>query len=190
MGWATSGTVTDGIAAELAEVLTGEKPPSAGIDVGWRPSTATVLLALLGGQGTVGQEERGPSFVLVDLPDPVERVECWASAHVDPVELKGLMPEHDRRNLVAPWAVAVVDGAVAAVCETARSAPASVEAGVWTYEPYRRQGFGAAATAAWATLAADRTVFYSTSWDNRASQRLAHSLGLRPLGHWWWVHRG
>ena len=42
----------------------------------------------------------------------------------------------------------------------------SVEAGVWTYEPHRRQGLGAAVTAAWSALVAGRTAFYSTSWDN------------------------
>jgi predicted GNAT family acetyltransferase len=99
------------------------------------------------------------------------------------------MPDIDRQNLRQPWAVVVVEGHVAAVCETARSAPASVEAGVWTYDQYRRRGYGTAATAAWTTLVADRTTFYSTSFDNIGSQGIARRLGLSPLGHWWQVHR-
>ena len=86
--------------------------------------------------------------------------------------------------------MALVDGDVAAVCETARSAPSSVEAGLWTYEPHRRRGFGAAVTAAWSTLVTDRTAFYSTSWDNHASQGVARALGLHPIGHWWQVIAG
>jgi hypothetical protein len=42
-------------------------------------------------------------------------------------------------------------------------------------------------TAAWARLVSDRTAFYSTDWDNVASQGIARRLGLRPLGQWWQV---
>ncbi len=102
--------------------------------------------------------------------------------------LRGRMPERDRQ-LTAPWVVALVDGEVAAVCESARSTSRAVEAGVWTYEPHRRRGLGAAVTAAWTELVADRVAFYSTFWDNRASQAVARHLALEPLGQWWQVFR-
>jgi RimJ/RimL family protein N-acetyltransferase len=97
------------------------------------------------------------------------------------------MPDDDRERLDPPWAVAMVDGRVAAVCETARSAPSSVEAGLWVYDEYRRRGLGTAVAAAWASLATERTAFYSTNHDNLGSQGVARRLGLRPLGYLWHV---
>jgi hypothetical protein len=187
--WAVSDAVTDDVAGNIGTVLAGEdrKPM---VVPGWRPTSTGLLLELLGEQGAPDGEERGPSFVLVDVPKPVTGVDCWTSTCVDRGELHGLMPEADRRSLVAPWAVAVTDGEVAAVCETARSGTASVEAGVWTYERFRRRGFATAAAAAWSSLVAERVVFYSTAFDNLASQRIAHKLGFQLLGHWWWIpHR-
>lgn len=119
-------------------------------------------------------------------PDGVELV---GGGDGDEDGLRGVMPEADRATLLEPWTVALVDGRVAAVCETARSAPASVEAGVWTYEPYRRRGLAAAVTAAWSAQVVGRTAFYSTSDDNVASQGVARRLGLRQLGQWWSVLR-
>jgi RimJ/RimL family protein N-acetyltransferase len=113
-------------------------------------------------------------------------IELRASPEHDAGSLRGLMPEEDR-GLGEPWVVAMADGAVAAVCETSRSAPGSVEAGVWTYEPHRQRGLASAVVAAWSTLVTDRLAFYSTSWDNVASQGVARRLGLRPLGDWWQV---
>jgi hypothetical protein len=184
--WSCSSTVPDDVGAQIDEVLAAESPKDA--HVGWHPDAAAVLLELLAELGPVGRVERGPSFVLTDLPDVPEGIECWSGSDADRQRLSGLMPEGDRQSLLEPWAVAVANGRVAAVCETARSAPAAVEAGVWTYEAYRRQGFGAAVTAAWTAIVADRTVFYSTSFDNLASQGIARRLGLRPIAQWWWVH--
>jgi hypothetical protein len=157
--------------------------------VGWQPDTAAELLAALSQVASVSPPRRGPSFVVAEeLAAPTRAVEL--RSHLtdgDRERLRGMMPERDRSTLVVPWVVAVVDGRVAAVCETARATPRSVEAGVWTYEPYRHRGFGAAVTAAWARLVSDRTAFYSTDWDNVASQGIARRLGLRPLGQWWQV---
>jgi hypothetical protein len=184
--WAAGRSVTAPVLDEIAQVL-GSEPSETLAGTGWRPATRDRILAVLGEHAS-GREERGPSFVLTETPDLATGIDCWTSAHVDVDDLRGLMREEDRRSLVPPWAVVVAEGSVAAVCETARSAPTSVEAGVWTYEPFRRRGFGAAAVAAWSNLVSERVVFYSTTFDNVASQRIAHSLGFRPLGHWWWVH--
>jgi hypothetical protein len=184
--WAAGRSVTAPVLDEIAQVLDGERSETPAGN-GWRPAASDRLLAVLGKHAS-GREERGPSFVLTETPERVSGIDCWTSARIDVDDLRGLMREEDRCSLVAPWAVAVADGSVAAVCETARSAPTSVEAGVWTYEPFRRRGFGAAAVATWSSLVNERIVFYSTTFDNVASQRIAQSLGFRPLGHWWWIH--
>jgi hypothetical protein len=186
--WACSTVVPDDLAADIGEALDADRPHDRTADVGWSPTCAPRLLELVGQLGPVGNVARGPSFLFSVVPEPHNGIECWLSTEVDAQRLSGRMPERDRQSLAPPWAVAVVDGQVASVCETARSAPDGVEAGVWTYESHRQQGLATAATAAWARLVAGRTVFYSTSYDNRSSQRVAQRLGLSPLGHWWTAH--
>jgi RimJ/RimL family protein N-acetyltransferase len=91
------------------------------------------------------------------------------------------------RGDLGPWAMALDGEDVVAICHCARLTDEAAEAGVWTHPAHRRQGFAAAVTAAWARLASEggRRLFYSTSADNRSSQRVAERLGLRQIG-WTW----
>lgn len=185
MTCATSVDVPPVLGARLAALLHGEPPADA---IGWAPRCAAALVEALAEVGEVAAPRSGPSYVVPHRPVAPTGVDLRSSTEADLRSLHDLMPEADR-SLTAPWAVAMVDGRVAAVCETARSAPTAVEAGVWTYEPHRRRGLGTAVTAAWSALVAPRTAFYSTSSDNAASQGVARCLGLRPLGHWWQLSR-
>jgi hypothetical protein len=186
--WALSSGVPGPLAAAVAAVLDATDPPGPTPAVGWAPGTAGTLLDLLARAGALRPPERGPAFLVpAGLPVP-GGVDLLDGDGGDEERLRGLLPEHDRTTLLEPWTVALVDGRVAAVCETSRTAPGSVEAGVWTYEPYRRRGLAVAVTAAWASRVADRTAFHSTSEDNLASQGVARRLGLRPLGQWWTVY--
>ena len=85
------------------------------------------------------------------------------------------------------WAIALRDGEVVALCHTSAATARAAEVGVWTRPDARGRGYAAAVTAAWAGVQAPsgRRLFYSTSVDNRSSQRVAARLGLRPLG-WMW----
>jgi hypothetical protein len=182
--WTVGRDVPDDIAVALTATL---EATAAGDEVGWRPDSERELLDRLSAFRPLGPAWLGPSYV-VPAPLPAPRgLDLRSSATDDVAGLRGLMPEKDRRILIEPWVVAMVDGQVAAVCETSRSAPTSVEAGVWTYEPYRRRGLGAAVTAAWSGYVVDRTAFYSTNWDNVGSQGIARRLGLHPLGQLWHV---
>jgi predicted GNAT family acetyltransferase len=89
---------------------------------------------------------------------------------------------------LGPWAMCTIDGAPASLCHCSRIADAGVAAGLWTHPDYRRHGYGAAATAAWAAIALQewQHVFYSTNAGNRSSERVAERLGLRPIG-WRWM---
>jgi hypothetical protein len=82
-----------------------------------------------------------------------------------------------------PWCAAMVDEIIAALCFAARIGPRGLEAGVYTFPGYRGRGLAAAVTAAWSSLAelGRKTLFYSTSRDNRSSQRVAERLGLRCI---------
>ena len=183
LAWACAADVPSSVVDSVGQLLAPE--PSAE-RVGWAPAEADAVLQAVAAVGDLAPPHGGPSFV-VDGPVPSPTgVDVRTSEEVDEDAHSGLLPATDR-PLTTPWAVAVVEGRVAAVCETARSAPTSVEAGVWTYAPYRRRGLAAAVTAAWSALVTDRTAFYSTSWDNLASQGVARRLALRPIGHWWQV---
>ncbi|MEQ1788374.1 MAG: hypothetical protein ABL966_15085 [Acidimicrobiales bacterium] len=180
--WAASAALPAAVVDRLQELLAHE--PVQAPAVGWAPRAADALVAAARSVGPLAAPHGGPSYLVPAglVPDP--SVELHTSADADAAATLALLPSADR-SLAAPWVIAIVDGQAAAVCETARDAPASVEAGVWTYEPFRRRGLAVAVTAAWSALVTDRTAFYSTSWDNHASQAVAHRLGLPTVGHWW-----
>ncbi len=92
---------------------------------------------------------------------------------------------------LGPWAMSMASEHIAAICFSSRLTDVAAEAGLRTEPEFRRQGHGAAATAAWARLVieTDRIAFYSTSADNLASQRVAASLGLRSIGWRWQLGR-
>jgi GNAT superfamily N-acetyltransferase len=93
---------------------------------------------------------------------------------------------------LGPWAMAVVDGRVVSICHTPVPMTArAAECGVWTHPEYRGRGYAGAVTAAWAAILhpSGRALFYSTDSGNRASQRVAARLRLRPLGWFWRLTR-
>ncbi|MXX14242.1 MAG: GNAT family N-acetyltransferase [Gemmatimonadetes bacterium] len=92
-----------------------------------------------------------------------------------------LVPELDHCQPV----VAIVEGDKAvSVCQSVRKSVEAEEAGVDTLLSHRGKGYAAQVVAGWAGAVRKqgRIPLYSTSWDNRASQRVAEKLGLRLYG--------
>jgi hypothetical protein len=89
-----------------------------------------------------------------------------------------------QEDLWEPWCIAMADGEIASIAETARIGPGGSEVGVDTVLQLRGKGFGAAATAGWSRHPgiAHGWRFYSTGRENTSSRRLTERLGLRPLG--------
>ncbi|MCZ6712213.1 MAG: GNAT family N-acetyltransferase [Gammaproteobacteria bacterium] len=83
-----------------------------------------------------------------------------------------------------PFVAVVEDEHAVSLCASARITTAAHEAGVETLSEYRRRGHAVRAVSAWASAvgAMGATPFYSTSWDNLASQGLARALGLTMIG--------
>ena len=79
-----------------------------------------------------------------------------------------------------PFVAVVEDGHAVAVCASVRISTAVHCAGVETRPEYRHRGQAVNAAAGWgrAVRARGATPFYSTSWENIGSQRVAERLGL------------
>jgi RimJ/RimL family protein N-acetyltransferase len=74
-------------------------------------------------------------------------------------------------------------------CHSSRIGRIADEAGVETPIEHRGRGYAPMAVAAWArrVQALGKLALYSTSWGNRASQRVAEKLGARLYGEDWHV---
>jgi RimJ/RimL family protein N-acetyltransferase len=76
---------------------------------------------------------------------------------------------------------------VPSTCYSSRVGRRADEAGVETPPEHRGRGYAPIAVAAWARRVqrAGKLALYSTSWENRASQRVAAKLGGRLYGEDW-----
>lgn len=83
-------------------------------------------------------------------------------------------------DFVQPCMIVVEDGSAVSLCHSVRISARAHEAGLETLKAYRRKGYASAVVAGWAMAVRDLGLipFYSTSWDNVASQGVAGSLGL------------
>jgi hypothetical protein len=87
----------------------------------------------------------------------------------------------------APVAAIIEDGAPVSICFCARTSEVAAEAGLETAAAYRKRGYAARVTAAWARAirASGRIPLYSTSWANHASLAVAKKLGLVAYASTW-----
>ncbi|MEO3871397.1 GNAT family N-acetyltransferase [Nonomuraea sp. B12E4] len=180
------------LAARLLDLVAGATPSAPGRP----PEVLAQCRALLEPDLAVSG---GPSYLVhppVRFDAPVEVLRSDDPAHARRVRplRPGVWEPEEWEVLVgggagAPWAMAVEDGQVVAICHSARHTPAGAEAGTWTSPPFRGRGYAAATTAAWAGLLPGTHLFYSTSADNHSSQRVAARLGLRPIGWLWHLTR-
>ena len=83
-----------------------------------------------------------------------------------------------------PFIASIADNHAVSVCASVRVTERAHEAGLETFESYRKRGFAVAAVSAWANAVFDQGAipFYSTSWDNVRSQNVALSLELDFVG--------
>lgn len=83
-----------------------------------------------------------------------------------------------------PYMAALAGNRAVSVCSSVRITPLVHEAGVETLEAYRGQGFAANAVAGWKNKLLDMDIIpmYSTSWDNKASQKVAEKLDFSFYG--------
>jgi predicted GNAT family acetyltransferase len=90
------------------------------------------------------------------------------------------LPDIARRH---PFVAVAHDAMAVSLCASVRISPAVHCAGVETHPDHRERGHALVAVSAWAHAVRQlgATPFYSTSWDNLASRRVAARLGFQPV---------
>ena len=134
---------------------------------------------LLSEHAVVEAVSAGPVYIFTrDVAGSAAPIVIGArNAHLLGGGLEDWIPDVAHRK---PFMAMVEDGRAVAVCASVRISTAVHCAGVETRPEYRRRGHAVNVAAGWgrAVRALGATPFYSTSWENLASQRVAERLGL------------
>jgi len=134
---------------------------------------------LLSAHAPVEAVSAGPVYIFTrDVAGSAAPIAIGArNAHLLRGGLEDWIPDVAHRQ---PFTAMVEDGHAVAVCASVRISTAVHCAGVETRPEYRRRGHAVNAAGGWgrAVRALGATPFYSTSWENLASQRVAERLGL------------
>ena len=162
------------------------EPHSA--DLARPPQQYAAIKAVLEAQAPLQNEHRGPAYwIPPGIPRPANVV-LISATNAD--LLQPLFPwvlpipqDTKRGTLVAT----VAQGMAVALCYCARIPDQVTRAGVETAVAFRGQGYATAAVAGWAAEVRRLGLLplYGTTWDNLASQRIAHKLGMVLYGEDW-----
>lgn len=147
------------------------------------PASLAAYAEALSADAPVRSIWSGPAFALFRPMHP------WAASVVDITEASaGLLtgklvewvPDIPHRH---PFVAVAHDGKAVSLCASVRISPAVHCAGVETHPDHRRQGHALGAVSAWAHAVQQlgATPFYSTSWDNLGSRRVAARPGFQPV---------
>jgi hypothetical protein len=172
--------VAEDVVAELRAIVADEpvepEPPQ-------RPHCSALLRATLARVEPVRRVWTGPAYCID--PKALPRASNATLVERDDSPLVRTFPDwHGEVALRQPFIVALDGDAAAAVCCSVRITSRAHAAGVETLPSARRRGFATQAVVGWAHVVAERGVlpFYSTSWDNVASQAIAARLKMHCYG--------
>jgi len=163
--------------AHILDELSSQEP--RGQELGRLPVHYHRYRTLLSSLGPVEVVSAGPAYIFTQ--DVVGSAAPIAIGERNAFLLRGgledWIPDVPHRR---PFMAMVEDGHAVAVCASVRISTAVHCAGVETRPEYRHRGHSVSAAAGWgrAVRALGATPFYSTSWENIASQRVAERLGL------------
>jgi hypothetical protein len=153
------------------------KPP------GMLPALYQRYLDVLSAQAPVDRVWAGPAYICSQDLMPSTSVVPISEGNAELLRsgFSHWLPDVPHRQ---PFMAVVEKEQAVSICASVRISPAAHCAGVETQNGYRQRGYAASAVAAWATAVRARgaTPFYSTSWENRSSQRVADRLELSLVG--------
>ena len=148
------------------------------------PENLEAFKKILNCQQPIKRSWSGPAYWIPE-DDPKSGANAVRITEENSEVLNEGFPDNGRWiNSCQPVYAAIRDGKAVSVCLSARVAAKAYEAGVETLEDYRGNGYASCVVAAWAAEVRrmDRIPFYSTSWENIASQGVARRLGARMFG--------
>jgi hypothetical protein len=170
----------DDLVSRLEALCIGE---SAGDLTGKLPVHHADYLELLSSHAPVDRVWAGPAYMFTqDLPPGVPPTPiCGHNADLLRGGLEDWIPDVPHRR---PFLAVIENDQAVSLCASVRISAAVHCAGVETRADHRRRGHAVNAAAGWARAvrALGAMPFYSTSWDNVASQGVARRLQLSLVG--------
>jgi len=160
-----------------------ENWPFAGAE---QPPELEKIKALLISQAPKGRSGSGPAYIFASTAEP----ECDAIL-VDSGSTDVLVHAYSENipaiEYVQPCYCILEARRAVSICQTVRRWSGNAEAGLDTLPSHRGRGYAVRTAAGWgrAVRAAGDTAWYSTSWDNKASLRVAEKLGLMQIAVEW-----
>ena len=168
------------ICNQLEESILLESPPG---DIAQQPDYLETVKEILSSHVPVQRVYTGPAF---RFPDRLNRTTGVVSVDKHNAELLefGFSNWIDELDHIQPCMGVLEEGRVVSICCSVRKSSKAEEAGVETLASYRGKGYAGRAVTKWAQAVKERghIPFYSTSWDNGSSQRVAQKLGLISFG--------
>ncbi|WP_043236367.1 hypothetical protein [Bosea sp. LC85] len=140
-------------------------------------------LEILAEHAAVEKLWSGPSYRAVRDPFPAATATLVTPENAALLQdgFEDWLPDIPHRQ---PFLAVVKEGRAVSICASVRITAAVHCAGVETHADHRRSGHAAQAVAAWARAVRSlgAAPFYSTSWDNIASQGVARRLDMELAG--------
>lgn len=147
------------------------------------PAQHSQYLRLLSSHAPVDRVWAGPVYMSThDNPPKTSPMAIGGhNAHLLHAGFEDWLPDVPHRQ---PFMAMIEDDRAVSICASVRISDAVHCAGVETFAAYRQRGHALNAVAGWAIAVRSlgATPFYSTSWENNASQRIAARLQLSLVG--------
>jgi len=152
------------------------------------PQSCAAIRAALQRHSPMAEEYRGLAYRIVEDTQPRSPVVLISHANLELVRVGfPWILSLPRDKDVGPIAAVIEQGRAVSICYCSRLPAQATEAGVETLPAFRGRGYATDAVAGWAAEVRRLGVvpLYSTSWSNRASQRIAHKLRMMLYGEDW-----
>jgi RimJ/RimL family protein N-acetyltransferase len=166
---------------EALEALCMDEP--VGMEFHRPPHHIEAYVRLLETHAPVHTLWMGPAYHCTAYPEPSRPLLALTATHAEMLRggFEALIAELPAWQ---PFLALVEEGRAVSVCRSVRITPEAHEAGVETLPAFRGRGYAQDVVAGWARAvqALGAMPFYSTSWENTASQAVAKRLHLVPYG--------